>query len=66
MKRRLYWSNARRTSSCYTVRMMEDKTVIQKGLVNLKESTKSTRPGSVFQSPIPREDTGQAGLKNGE
>ena len=66
MKWRLCWSNAQRTSSCYAVRTMEDKTGIQKGLVNLKESTKSIRPGSAFQSLIPREDKGQAGVKNGE
>lgn len=44
----------------------DGRALIQKGLVNLKESTKSTRPGSVFQSPIPREDMGLAGVKNRE
>ena len=52
-------SNAQRTST-------EDKTGIQEGLVNLKKGTKSTRPGSAFQSPVPKEDKGQAGVKNGE
>lgn len=66
MEWRLYWSDAQRTSSYYAVKMMEGKTGIQKGLVNLKGSTKSTRHGSAFQSPLPREDKGQAGMKNGE
>jgi len=59
MKWRLHLSNAQRTST-------EDKTGIQEGLVNLKKGTKSTRPGSAFQSPVPKEDKGQAGVKNGE
>lgn len=46
--------------------MEEDKTGIQKGLVNLKESTKSTTPGSAFQRPISRKNKAQARVKNRE
>lgn len=45
---------------------MEDKTGMQKDLVNLTEKAKPKGPGSAFQSPICKEDKGQAGVENGE